>query len=64
MAADPLQRIEEAAGQRDMGVIGRRIYAGARDDGASRLDALHVTAAWFLAVLKNMEIPPEDDAQP
>lgn len=48
--ADPLTDIEDRKGQIDMGTMMYRIYLGARQDGASRLDALLTTAAVWVGI--------------
>lgn len=36
---DPLTDIEDRKGQQDLGVTAYRVYTGARNEGASRIDA-------------------------
>jgi hypothetical protein len=49
---DPLTEIENEKAQVDLGTTAHRIYRGARQDGASRLDALVVAAAFFYALAR------------
>lgn len=58
MSSDPLTDIEDERSQRDVGVTAHRIFAGAREDGASTVSAFWVTAAWFYAALKANEKEP------
>lgn len=53
--SDPLTDIENERAQRDIGVTAHRIFAGARDDGASISTAFMVTAAWIYAALKSQD---------
>lgn len=48
---DPLVDIEDAKAQHDIGVIAHRVYMGAREDGASRIDAYSIVFAWFKAMI-------------
>ena len=56
---DYLSVVEERKGQIDLGVIGQRIYEGARTEGASRLDALFVVAGFYLAAFRNSDTEAE-----
>jgi hypothetical protein len=47
---DPLNEIENAKAQHDLGVTAFRIFRGARAEGATRMEALIVAAAFFYAL--------------
>lgn len=48
---DPLDEIEADKGQRDIGRLGYGVFQGARDAGASWLEALIVTTAYFRGLI-------------
>jgi len=58
---DVLGEIEDAHAQHDIGVTAFRIYGGARESGASRLDACSIVYAWFLAMLDQGKNEKDDE---
>jgi len=48
---DPLTDIENRKAQVDLGTTAFRMYLGAREDGATRLEGLTVVIGWFRALL-------------
>lgn len=53
--SDPLTDIENAKAQRDIGVTAYRVFQGARQEGASRSEALLIVVGWFRAMLLGAE---------
>lgn len=47
---NPLDQIEDAQAQRDIGTASYRIYCGARADGATRIEATMIVYAWCRAM--------------
>jgi hypothetical protein len=60
--SDELGRIEDAKGQRDLGVFGYRIYLGAVSEGASPAEALAVVTAFFEGSIRGNQSEGEGDA--
>ncbi|HEY8723427.1 MAG TPA: hypothetical protein VIL92_06160 [Gaiellaceae bacterium] len=61
--SDPLTNIEDRKAQTDLGVTSARIFAGAREEGATFWEATAIIFAWFRAALNPpLEEPPEDTA--
>jgi hypothetical protein len=54
---NPLQTIEDAKAQSDIGVFAARVYAGALEETSSRRRAFWITVAWCLAMFKSTEEP-------
>lgn len=44
---DPIKNIEDAKAQRDLGILGLRIFKGALSDGATTEEAIAVTIAFY-----------------
>jgi hypothetical protein len=59
VSANPLDEIEQRRGRMDIGQTGGDIFRGARGSGLSYLEALGVTAAWYLALFRNNGDEPE-----
>lgn len=47
---DPIRDLEEKTTQQDLGVMGYRVYQGARQEGASLREAFLVVVAFFQAM--------------
>lgn len=59
MSDNPITSIEDEKAQTDLGVFGFRIYRGARDEGATRFEALAVVCAFFFGMFKGNQADPE-----
>lgn len=51
--SSPLDEIEARRDRMDVGETGGDVFRGARGGGCSWLEALAVTTAWFLALMRN-----------
>ena len=52
---NPIDKIEQERTLEEMGMAGFQVYKGARGMGASRYEAIRVTAAWFLSLVLSAE---------
>lgn len=59
---NPIDRIEQAQSQRELGQFAYRVYSGAREEGASRLEAVLILWAWFLGLTVNPSDEDEDES--
>lgn len=50
--SNPLDQIEDANSQRDIGAVSYRIFQGARSEGAPRYESFLIVCAWFYAMFK------------
>jgi hypothetical protein len=50
--SNPLDDIEAEQGLRDVGRMGYQVFQGAKKDGASTVEALLVTCAYFFGMFK------------
>jgi hypothetical protein len=56
---DELTRLEEERGQRDIGVLAVRVYAGARAEASSSREAFWATVAALVAMMAKPDGPEE-----
>lgn len=57
----PLDDIENAKAQHDIGVMGYRIFLGAREEGASKFEAFMILVAFFRGLMGSHEDKDEDE---
>jgi hypothetical protein len=61
--AGPLDDIENAKAQHDMGVMAFRIFEGARSEGATKFEAFMITVAWFRGLIGSNDDKHEDEEE-
>jgi hypothetical protein len=59
--SNPIDDIEMNLSLHEIGKCGATIYAGAREGGANRMDALYIVAGWFYSLLVHGGVRNEDD---
>lgn len=62
MTNDPLRTIEDEKAQKDIGVMGYRVYLGARETGASVIEAWLVLYAYFAGMFRSTKNDDDNHA--
>jgi hypothetical protein len=59
--SDPVTQVEDAHGQRNLGIVAVRVYQGAREEAGSFPEAFWATVALLLSMMANPEKPEPNE---